>query len=133
MSVYLAASLSADRPSAERPREPLDDEIERLSAQLEHAKALRAATAAPQQQAAPSGRFVEPPTSYGSLFDNYDVPNSFSVSSYNPGVPLLASAGRYTYADVRPLERSYSFGGARTFERPRVSRPMVVAPSAPPP
>ena len=123
------ASPSADRPSIERPREPLDDEI----TQLERAKALKAATAAPQQQAAPSRRFVEPPTSYGSLYDKYAVPISSSVSSYDPGVPLVASAGRYTYADARPLERSYSFGGARNLKRPRASRPLVVAPSAPPP
>ena len=87
---------------------------------------------ASQQQAAPSRRFVEPPTSYGSLYDRYTVPISSSVSSYDPGVPLVASAGRYTYADARPFKRSYSFGGARTFERPRASRPLVVAPSAPP-
>ena len=65
VSIYIAASPSADRPSAERPREPLDDEIEQFSAQLERSKALKAGTAAPQQQADPSRRFVEPPTSYG--------------------------------------------------------------------
>ena len=133
VSFYLAASPSADRPSADRPREPLDDEIEQLSAQLERAKALKAATIAFQQQAALSRRFVEPPTSYGSLYDKYAVPISSSVSSYDPGVHLVASAGRYTYADTRPLERSYFFGGTQTYERPRVSRPLVVAPSAPPP
>ena len=99
-------------PSAERPREPLDDEIEQLSAQLQRAKALKAATAAPQQQAVPSRRFVEPPTSYGSRYNKYAVPISSSVFLYDPGVPLAASAGRYTYADARPLERSYSFCGA---------------------
>ena len=133
VSVYLAASPSADRPSAEHPQEPLGEEIEQLSAQLERAKALKAATAASQQQAAPSRRFVEPPTSYGSLYDKYAVPISSSVTSYDPGVPLVASAGRYTYADARQLERSYSFGGARTFERPLVSVPLMVAPSTPPP
>ena len=60
VSVYYAASSSADRPSAERPKESLDDEIEQLSAKLERAKPLKAATAAPQQQATPSRRFVEP-------------------------------------------------------------------------
>ena len=113
-SVYLAASPSDDRPSADRFREPLDDEIEQLSAQLERAKALKAATAAPQQQAVFPRRFVEPPTSYGSLYDKYAAPYSFSSSSYVPGVPLVTSAGRYTYADTRPFERAYSSGGARS-------------------
>ena len=67
VSVYYAASPSAK--SADCPREPLDDEIEQLSAQLERSKALKAATAAPKQQAAPSRRFGEPPTSYGSLYE----------------------------------------------------------------
>ena len=133
VSVYLAASPSADRLSVELPREPLEEEIEQLNAQLERAKALKAATAAPQQLAAPSRRFVEPPTSYGSHYDKYAVPISSSVSPYDPGVPLVASSNRYTYANTRPLERSYSFCNARTFERPRVSRPLVVAPSAVPP
>ena len=65
VSVYLAASPSADRPLAERPREPFDDEIEQLIAQFERAKALKAATAAPQQQAALSRCFVKLPISYG--------------------------------------------------------------------
>ena len=94
VSVYLAASLSADWPSAERPREPLDDEIEQLSAQLERAKALKPATAAPQQQAAFLQRFVKPPTSYGSLYDKYAVPISSTVSSDDPAClwwPLLAA------------------------------------------
>ena len=51
---------------------------------------------------------MEPPTSYGSLYDKYAVPISSSVTSYDPGLPLVASAGSYTYADIRPLERSYS-------------------------
>ena len=133
VSVYLAASPSADRPSSGRPREPFDDVIEQLGAQLERAKALKVATAAPKQQAALSQRFVEPPPSYGSLYDKYVVPISSSVCSYDPGVPLVASAGLYTYADARPLERSHFFGGARTFKRPQKSRLSVVAPSAPPP
>ena len=63
VSVYLAASPSADRFSVDRPREPLDDEIEQLSAQLERAKAFKAASIAPQQQVAPSRRFLELSTS----------------------------------------------------------------------
>ena len=74
VSVYLAASPSADRPSGDRPREQLDDEIEQLSAQLERAKALKAATLASQQQVAPSRRFMEPSTSYGSLHYKYVAP-----------------------------------------------------------
>ena len=58
VSIYLAASPSADRPSGDRPRELVDNEIEQLSAQLERAKALKAIAIAPQQQAAPSRRFV---------------------------------------------------------------------------
>ena len=132
VSVYLAASPSADRPSAECLRELLDDEIEQLSAQLERAKALKAATAAPQQKAAPSQRFVELPTSYGSLYDKHAAPYGapFYYSSHVSGVPLVASGGRYTYADARPFERAYSPGGARITERPHESRPSVVATSA---
>ena len=95
------------------------------SAQLERAKVLKAAIAAPHQLAAFSRRFVEPPTSYGSLYDQSAVPISSSVYSYDPGVPLVASASRYTYADARMLERFYSFGGTRTFERFRASRHLV--------
>ena len=79
VSVYLAASLLADRPSAECPRELLDNEIEQLSAQLERVKALKAAIAAHQQQGVCSRRFVKPPTSYGLLYEKYAVPNSSSV------------------------------------------------------
>ena len=55
VSDYLAAS-----PSTDRPKEQLDDEIELQSAQLERAKALKAAAAAPLQQAAPIRRNAEP-------------------------------------------------------------------------
>ena len=136
VSVYLAASPSIDRPSADRPREPLDDEIEQLSAQLERAKALKAATIAPQQQVAPSRRLMKPSTNYGSLHDKYVAPYSYSSvysSAYSPGVPAVASAARYKYADVRPLEHAFSSGAARITERPRESRPSVAATLAPPP
>ena len=129
VSVYLAASHSADRPSGDRPREPLDDEIEQLSAQLERAKAVKATTIASQQQVAPFRRFMEPSTSYGSLHDKYVAPNSYSPlysSVYAPGVPAMASAARYTYADARPFENA-SPGAARITERPRESRPSVAA------
>ena len=129
--VYLAANLSADRPSADRPREPLDDEIEQLSAQLERAKALKAATAAFQQQAAPSRRFVEPPASNESLYDKYAAPYNFFSSSYVPGGPLVASADHYTYADVHLFERAYFSGGARIIDGPRKPRFSMVATSSP--
>ena len=74
VSVYLSATASADRHLADRPRELLDDEIEQLSEQLERAKVFKAATTEPQQQAAPSQRFVEPPPSYCSLYDRYAAP-----------------------------------------------------------
>ena len=60
MSVYFAASLLADRTSGDRPREPLDDEIEQLSVQLERDKPLKATTIAPQQQVGPSRCFMKP-------------------------------------------------------------------------
>ena len=135
VSVYLAASPSADRPSADRPREPLDDEIEQLRSQLERAKALKASTIAPQQQVAPARRFIQPSTSYGSFHDKYVAPYSHSSldsSAYAPGVPAVASAARYTFADVRPFEHA-SHGAARITERPRESRPSVAATSALPP
>ena len=71
VSVYLAASPSADRPSGNRPLEPLNDEIEQLSRQLERVKALKTGTIAHQQQVAPSRSFMEPSTSYGLLHDKY--------------------------------------------------------------
>ena len=49
------------------------------------------------------------------------------------GVPPMVSAGRYTYDDACPFERSYSLGGARIIERLRESRRVVVATSAHPP
>ena len=106
--------------------------MEQLSAQLERAKALKAATAAPQQQAAFSRRFVEPPTSYGSLYEVYAVPYrvSFYSSSHDSGVRLVASDGRYTYADARPFELAYSVGGVAITERTQESRPSAVATSA---
>ena len=125
ISVYLAGS-----PSADRPRELLDDEIEQLSAQLKRAKALKAATTPSQQQAAPLRRLMEPSTSYGSLHDKYVPPYSYSSLysfAYALGVPAVASAARYTYADVRPFEHAFSPGGARITECPRESRPSVVA------
>ena len=130
VSVYLAASPSADRPSGDRPREPLDDEIEQLSVQLERAKALKAATLAPQQQVAPSRRFMEPSTSYGSLHNKYVGPYSNSCLysfAYASGVPAVASAAHYTYADVRPFEHAFSPGAVRITERPRESRLSVAA------
>ena len=116
VSVYLAASPSADRPSGNRLHKPLDAEIEQLSAQLERAKALKAATIAPQQQVVPFRRFMEPSTSYGSLHDKCVSPYSYSSlysSAYAPGVPAVASAARYTYVDARPFEDAISFGAAR--------------------
>ena len=136
VSVYLAASFSADRPSADRPREPLDNEIEQLSEQFELAETLKAATIAPQQQLASSRRFVKPSTRYGSLHDKYVDPyrTSFQYSSaHDSGVPLVASAASYTYAHARPFEHASSPGAARITERPRESRPSVAATSALPP
>ena len=131
MSVYFAGS-----PSADHPREPLDDAIEKLSAQLERVKALKAATTASQQQVAFSRCAMEPPTSYSSLHEKYVASYSYSFlysSAYAPGVPSVASAARYTYVDARPFEHAFFPGGARIIERPRESRPSVVATSALPP
>ena len=72
---------------------------------------------------------MEPSTSYGSLHDKYVAPYSYSSlysSAYAPGVPAVASAARYTYADARPFEHA-SPGAARITERPRESRPSVAA------
>ena len=124
VSVYLAASPSADRLWRERTREPFDDEIEQFSVQLERAKSLRAPTIAPQQQVAPSRRFMEPSTIYGSLHDKYVAPYSYSSlysSAYAPGVPAVTSAARYTYADARPFKHAISPGAARIAEHPQES------------
>ena len=136
VSVYLAASPSADRPSGDRPREPLNHESEQLRAQLERAKALKAATIAPHQQVAPSRRFMGPSTSYGSHHDKYVAPYSYSSlysSAYAPNVPAVASAARYPYADARPFEHAFSPGATRIAERPRESRPSVAVTLALPP
>ena len=125
VSVYLASYFSADRP-----REPLDDDIEQLSAQLERAKALIAATIAPQQQVAPFRCLMEASTSNGSHYDKYVAPYSNSSLysfAYAPGVPAVASAARYTYADARPFEHAFSFGAARITEPPQESRLSVAA------
>ena len=95
---YLAASYSTYRP-----REQFDDEIELLSAQLERAKALKAAAAAPLQQAVPTRRNAEPPTRYGSLHGQYGALYSIppvSFSSQALGAPVVASVARNAHADA---------------------------------
>ena len=136
VSVYYAVSPSADCPSGDRPREPLDNDIVQLSGQLERAKALKAATLAPQQQVAPSRRFMEPSISYGSLNDKYIAPycnSSLYFFAYAPGVPVVASAASYTYADARLFKHAFSPNAARFTERPRESRPSVSMTLARPP
>ena len=135
VSLTSVAKYLATSPSADRSREPLDDENKQLSAQLERVKALKAASAYPQQQAGPPKRFTKLPSRYLSFQDKYAAPDSapFYYSSDVSGVLLVASAGRYTYAHARPFERAQSPGGARITERPRESRPSVVRTLAPPP
>ena len=68
---YLATSPSADCPSTDRPRKPFDDEIEQLSAHLKRVTALKAASALPQQQAAPPKSFTELQSRYISFYNKY--------------------------------------------------------------
>ena len=79
---------------------------------------------------------MEPSTSYGSLPDKYVAPysnSSLNSSAYAPGMPAVASAARYTYANARPFEHAFSSGAARITERPRESRPSVAPTLALPP
>ena len=126
----LAASASTDRP-----REQLEDEIELLSARLERAKALKAAAAAPSQQAVPTRRNAEPPTRYGSLYRQYgalyNIP-PVSFSSQALGAPVVASVASNAHADALLVERDFSPNGVRITDFPRQSRSSAAAPASSP-